>query len=62
MGSPTPTPTFFVFPLWRRIFQVVIAVVLENFVLQWTARRERRAAKMHFLGKTDMLAILPPHW
>eukprot|EP00903_Cladosiphon_okamuranus_P012927 g12070.t1 len=31
------------------ILNVVIAVVLENFILQWTARRERRAEKMHFL-------------
>ena len=31
--------------------QVVVAVVLENFILQWTARRQRRKEKMNFLGK-----------
>ncbi|CAM9538707.1 unnamed protein product [Ectocarpus sp. 12 AP-2014] len=31
------------------ILNVVIAVVLENFVIQWTARRKRQAEKMNFL-------------
>ncbi len=28
-------------------------MVLENFVLQWAARRERHAEKMHFLGEKN---------
>lgn len=31
--------------------QLVIAVVLENFIIQWTARRTRHAEKMNFLGE-----------
>ena len=34
------------------VVQVVVAVVLENFILQWTARRNRAKEKMRFLGKT----------
>lgn len=35
--------------------QVVIAVVLENFIIKWTEKRMRQEEnkKMHFLGETD---------
>lgn len=34
--------------------QVVIAVVLENFIIQWTARRTRHTEKMNFLGENPL--------